>query len=153
MEDICGNVLLDACFLIEANSKPEVFGEFIAEQKREGKSLLSIFPVKAEFVRTKSPENFKIKSEYYDKVVEVTLGMDNVIQEYVLEYIKEYGNDIEGVSLTDLYLAATLKKYKKNLCLLTANHKDFPVRLFKRLSIKNFEVGNYVKTYAFYRAK
>ena len=100
MEDISGNVLLDACFLIEANSKPEVFGKFIAGLREADKSLLSIYPVKAEFVRTKSAENMKIKSDYYDKVVEVTLDTDNTIQELLFDCIKEYGNDIDGVSLT-----------------------------------------------------
>ncbi len=78
--------------------------------------------------------------------------MDSNVEKLLFDLIDEYGGDLDGVSVTDLYLAASLKRYK-NLYLLTRNHLDFPERIFSRELLYNFELPKNVYTYSFYRYK
>lgn len=146
------SVLLDACFLIDANSKPKLFGEFISELKSRDVTFVAIDFVKTEFVRTKSRTDLKTKLDYFGRVIDAILPIDNATESLVLGVIGDYREYLTGVSSVDLYLAATLKRYR-SLYLLTGNHRDFPTLVFDRFFPINFELSNAIKTYAFYRYK
>jgi hypothetical protein len=147
-----GTVLVDTCFLLDANSKPKVYGDFIGELRGNGVTVVSLELVRVEFVRTKKTEDFKKKLAYFNGLVESILPVDVELERLILDLIVEYGEDLDGVSVIDLYLAAALKRYK-NLFLLTSNHRDFPGHVFTRCSVFNFELPKAVQTYAFYRYK
>lgn len=146
------SVLLDACFLLDSNSKPSTFGEFVKELNDLNVSIVAIDFVKTEFVRTQSKRDYLAKLEYFNKVVEAVLPVDKTTESLIPGLINEYGKYLTGVSSVDLYLAATLKRYR-GLYLFTANHRDFPLTVFDRFYPVNFQLTNAIKTYAFYRYK
>ncbi len=146
------SILVDACFFLDANSQPRLFGEFILKLKNIDVSFVAIDFAKTEFVRTKSKTDLQAKLDYFGKVVDAILPVDKVTESLMPGLIEEYGDDLDGVSTVDLYLGATIKRYKK-LWLLTCNHKDFPTSVFVRHLPVNFELPKAVKTYAFYQYK
>lgn len=149
---IGSSVLLDACFLIDANSKPKLFGEFISSLKKQEVSFVAIDYVRTEFIRTKSKSELHTKINYFKQIVDAILPVDRTTELLISGVIEEYGDYLTGTSAVDLYLAATLKRYG-SLYLLTGNHKDFPTTVFDRFSPVNFPLANAIKTYAFYRYK
>lgn len=146
------SILLDANFLIDANSKPKLFGELIFDLKSRDVTFVAIDFVKTEFVRTKSKIDLVTKLDYFSRVVDAILPIDRSTESLIPGVIEDYGDYLTGVSSVDLYLAATLKRYR-SLYLLTGNHKDFPTVIFDRFCPVNFELTNAIKTYAFYQYK
>lgn len=146
------SILLDACFLLDSFSNARKFAEFVYWVRKKEVPLVSIDLVKIEFVRSKSLRNLDAKLEYYNKIIEITLTPDKSVQDLMLGIIEEYGQNLDGVSVADLYLAVMIKKYTK-LYLFTNNHKDFPTSVFEREGIVNFEYSKGIKSYALYRYK
>lgn len=145
-------ILLDACFFLDANSQPKRFRSFTSVLREQGNSLLALDLVRTEFVRTKSKTDLEKKLTYFGEIVDTILPVDQEVQRIVIDLIEDYGRDLDGVSTVDLYLAASLKRYK-GLYLLTSNHRDFPTSIFFRSNIVHFELPKTVKVYAFYQYK
>jgi hypothetical protein len=141
-------VLVDACFFIDAYSKPEEFADFIHSLKAADVSLVSLVSVKIEFIRSKTRDVVQRKKAYYEQIIEMTLPTRDV-DALVPEIVDEYRQSTEGVSVTDFYLAACLKKYRR-LLLLTRNHVDFPTKIFARSYIFPIETERDIRTYALY---
>jgi predicted nucleic acid-binding protein len=57
---------------------------------------------------------------------------------------------INNPSFIDCCIAAYLKKYAKNLFLITSNHKDFPIFLFDRIFIYTLDTEKDIFTIGFY---
>lgn len=146
------SILLDTSFLLDARANLVEYANFIDSLKGNGNAFLGIDLVKVEFVRSSDSSSLEMKKKYYEGLIETDLPIDIMTRDYVIELMGEYGNDLQGVSVVDLYLAACTKRYE-GLFLLTANHKDFPIKVFDRKVIVNFGRNKDIRTYAFYRYK
>lgn len=145
-------ILLDTNFFIDAFSKPKDFGELISSLKSSNVVLVCSGIVKFEFTRSKNFDVFQKKIKYFDNLVENLLPIDRKTEELIFEVMSEYQDAIIGVSVTDVILAAFLKRYRK-LRLLTRDHGDFPTSVFKREEIFNIQSTRDIKTYAVYSYK
>ncbi len=147
------SILIGTCFLLDANSQPNRFGRLITKLKYNNCDFVTLYPVRTEFVRTKSLKDLKAKIAYYEEIMDSTLTVDKTTEDLIDGVIEEYGKDLPGVSAIDLYLAATLKRYKHGLYLLTSNHRDFPTSIFTRIHIEIIEEAKTIKSFAFYQYK
>src|SRR3990172_8649951 len=144
--------LLDTNFFIDSYSRIEDFEGLVTEFKSNNIVLTSINLVKYEFIRSKTIDVVKKKEKYFNEIVSVVLPFDNQAEQYIVGIIEQYRQFMEGVSLTDLLLAACLKRYH-GLYLLTRDHHDFPTTIFDRIHIFNIESAIDIKTYGVYTYK
>lgn len=144
-------IVLDTNFLIDFFSKQDAYIP-ILEKIRVDNTLVSIEPVRCEFIRSKTKDVVKLKSAFFWTIIETLLPLDKDVYSLVQPTIEQYGADIEKVSLTDIYLACVIQRYTK-VYLLTRNHQDFPTKLFIRSYIFSVEFSKDVKTYALYQYK
>ena len=143
-------IVLDTNFLIDLFSHQESYA-VIFQQIRDGENtIVSIHQVRTEFIRSKTKDVVRSKSKLFNKLVESLIPIDKQICELVQPTIETYGQDIEGVSLTDIYLACVIQRYSQ-VYLLTRDHHDFPTRLFDRAHIFHIELNKEIKTYALYQ--
>ena len=108
--------------------------------------------MKYEFVRSKTIDVVRRKERYFGKLVGLILPLDAQTEGYIIGIIEEYKQYMERLPLTDLILAAYLKRYR-SLYLLTRDHLDFPTTVFDRIHIFNVESVRDIKTYAVYAYK
>lgn len=144
-------LLLDTNFFLDAyqKQKREEFGAFIDSLRTDQIALVSIAPVRFEFIRSRTRDVLEQKSRYFDRIVESVLPIDKTTQDLILGLMIEYREWLEGVPITDLFLGACLKRYH-GLGLLTRDHKDFPTTIFTRGEIFHFPSERDIKTYAIY---
>ncbi len=57
---------------------------------------------------------------------------------------------LDGISAIDCILAAYLQQHPKSLYLATFNNRDFPLNLFDRHHMLNFEIKNEIKVLGIY---
>ena len=145
-----GWILLDTNFLIDFYSKQELYIPVFEKLRSNDNSIVSLDFVRTEFIRSKTKEVVRAKSEFFRRVVENLLPLDSETQMLVQATIESYGLDIDGVDLTDIYLACVVQRYE-SVYLLSRNHKDFPSKLFLRTCIFNVELDKDIKTYALYQ--
>ncbi len=145
-------LILDTCFLIDFYSKQDSYTGLIEEIKGSDNTIVSIEFVRAEFIRSKTKDVVRAKSDFFAKLVKDLLPMDKEVHSLVQSTIEAYSGDMDRVSLTDLYLACTIQRYSK-VYLLTRNHQDFPLKLFTRSHIFHIESDKDIKTYALYQYK
>ncbi|TSC83513.1 MAG: hypothetical protein G01um101416_1225 [Microgenomates group bacterium Gr01-1014_16] len=131
-----GWVLVDTNFLIDFFSKKQFYSEFLKSASKSSISIVSIEPVRVEFIRSKNKDVVRQKSDFFIKVVEALLPLDQEV--------------FSLVQPTDIFLACAIQRYSQ-VYLLTRNHQDFPTKLFKRSNIFNIETEKDVKTYALYQ--
>lgn len=141
--------LVDTNFFIDSFSDRVLFRDFIVSLKNAEIVLVSISFVCLEFVRSKTIDVVKRKNDHYSEIVEFELPYDKKLEVLAMEMIKEYKQYMEGLPLTDLIIAAYLKRYSK-LYLLTRDHRDFPTTVFDRLHIFPIQSIRDVKTYGVY---
>lgn len=144
--------LLDTNFFIDSFSNPEVFKDIIFSFKDANIELASISFVKYEFIRSKTIDVVRRKESYFDELVGVVLPFDLPTESQVISIIEQYKQYMEGIPLTDLMLAACLKRYQ-GLYLLTRDHHDFPTTIFDRIHVFNIESIRDIKTYGVYTYK
>ncbi len=146
------SILFDTCIFIDVFGHDNKYTNFFAALNKIEATIVSINPVKCEFIRSKTKEVIQEKSHYFDKTIESILPFDKDIESLVQPTIEEYGVDSDGLDVADIYLACFLKKYR-GLYLLTKNHHHFPERIFSRSNIFNIELAKEIRTYAFYQYK
>lgn len=145
-------ILIDTNFLIDFYSKQTNYVKIIEEFRHANCTLISTDFVKTEFIRSKTKEVLNAKTEFFDKLIESTLPIDQEVIKLIKPTLEKYGQDCDHLSLTDIYLAVFIQRYSK-VYLLTRNHADFPTRLFSRKYIFNIESEKDVKAYALYQYK
>lgn len=145
-------LLIDTCFLIDSYAYPDVFEEFLTELKTSSCYLLAIPIIRTEFIRSENRNLFIKKKKYFDQIIDTILPIRSEFTDLADELMLLYGNSLKGVSIADLYLGCVLK-HQSSLKLLTRNHKDFPLGVFERSDIRDFELPNRILTYASYRIK
>ena len=105
--------LLDANFFIDAYSKTEDFKELVSSLKKARIEFVSTSFVKYEFTRSKTIDVVRRKEKYFDKLVGVILPLDKEVEKHVIGIIEEYKQYMERLPLTDLMLAAYLRRYHR----------------------------------------
>lgn len=144
-------ILLDTNFFIHAYSNRDAYAKFIKNLKDVGVAFVCVNFVKYEFIRSNTIDVVRQKEAYFKEIVDNILPYDPFIDELIIPTIEDYKENMQGLPLTDLIIAAYLKKYK-GLYLLTNDHSDFPTKIFKRKHVFNIEeFGN--RIYGIYTYK
>jgi predicted nucleic acid-binding protein len=131
-------LLLDTNFFIDAYRQQNQYGGFIKKLKNSGVAFVSPNFVKYEFIRSKTIDVVREKEKYFYGIIDNILPYGPEIDRLIVPTVEEYKQYMENLPLTDLILAAYLKKYK-GLYLLTRDHNDFPTTVFKREFVFNME--------------
>lgn len=145
-------VVLDTNFLIDFYSKQDRFANYFEILRKRNNTIVTIDLVKTEFIRAKSKDVVEAKVNFFNKIIEDLLPLDNETLKLVQPTIEKYGNDMDGMEIVDIYLACVIQRYS-TVYLLTRNHSDFPCRLFDRTHIFNIELDKEIRTYALYQYK
>jgi len=145
------HLLLDTNVFIDAFAHPKVFGDFFNELKSNDNVVVTLESVKIEFLTGSSNiEKYTQREEYMDKIIDAYLPITPDTLTKAFQLITELGIDGSSISVTDYQLGSCLKKYKKNICLITKNTSDFPQRVFSVLGVVNFPFNKGIQTYGFY---
>ena len=144
-------LLLDTCVFYDAYKYGEVFTTFFDSLKKERCVLLTIFPVVVEFSRNSDTiKEYKSRREFIKTIVGVVLPIERTLIKDVEELVLAYRNHGKHTSLTDFFLAGTLKRYR-GLFLMTRNNKDFPIEIFDRRGIICNDAGQEPQFYGIYK--
>ena len=129
-------IVLDTNFLIDFYSKEDRFAIYFDKLRSKNNTIVTIDLVKTEFIRTKNKDVLEKKVNFFNKVVEDLLPLDQETLKLIQPTMEKYGNDMDGMEIVDIYLACVIQRYS-TVYLLTKNHSDFPCRLFDRTYIFN----------------
>jgi hypothetical protein len=78
------------------------------------------------------------KREFIGSIIDAELPITpDLVVDHLFEVIKMYGENGRDVSIVDFMLAASAKKYTRDLYVMTKNPKDFPGSIF---SLRNYMV-------------
>lgn len=145
------HILLDTSVFIDAFLNPAQFGELFNNLKIQGATLVSLDAVKIEFLKgAPNAEKYNQKEEFFDQIIEVCLPTTNETFVNLYKLIQMYKEDGKSLSVTDLFLGATLMQYKGSLFLLTKNTTDFPTNIFNLESYINISYTKGLHTYGVY---
>lgn len=145
------HILLDTSVFIDSFLHPVEFGEFFNSLKVQGATLVSLDAVKIEFLKgAPNAEKYKQKDEFFSQIIDSCLPIisDTLLNLYGL--VQKYGEGGKSLSITDLFLGATLMQYKGSLFLLTKNTTDFPTNIFNLKSYINISYTKGLHTYGVY---
>lgn len=149
------HILLDTNIFIDAFSYPTEFASFFDKLKGNGcnATLVTLDVVLLEFLKGSTMELKMIeKKEFINNIVEAYLPITSEYVSLVEDLLKVYKIEGKDLSITDLFLGATLYKYKHNICLFTRDLSDFPANIFKRISFFNLLKRRTIQTYGVYCA-
>ena len=144
------DLLVDTNFFIDSFSTPENFVKFISTLKQNGVEIVSTPFTKYEFLKSRTIDVVRRKEKFFHELVGTILEFDINTEKQMIELIEEYKQYMEVVSVADLILGCLLKRYKRNLYLLTRDHKDFPTTIFERRHVFNIDGIRDIKTYGVY---
>lgn len=148
-------ILFDTNILIEASKHFDSF-EALLILLRESKCDVCYIPlIEFEFTRDAVTTELHVERErFLEKIKGVKLPMHSELFDDALAIARVYAHmriPPKQISLVDCCIAAYMKKYEKNLFLVTKNHRDFPIEVFNRIFIYPIEVGSDVSTAAIYQ--
>lgn len=145
------HILLDTSAFIDAFLNPVRFGEFFNNLRTQETTLVSLDVVKTEFLKgAPTVEKYNQKKEFFDQIIEACLPTTNETFVNLYKLIQMYKENGKSLSVTDLFLGATLMQYKRNLFLLTKNTTDFPTNIFTLESYINISYTKGLHTYGVY---
>lgn len=131
------HLLLDTSVFIDGFAHPSEFARFFNQLRDNNTILVTVSAVLNEFLKGSTTEvKFKEKKQFVKSIVETILPDVN-LQTDIEALIKKYGIESKDLSMTDLYLGATLVEYGNNICLLTRDLTDFPTNIFQRITFLN----------------
>lgn len=148
-------LLLDTNVLIEQSLHPQHPFWLDFERKRIQLNCQAIAVPEVQFElfrRVRSKKDEETLSSFLDEVRVLRIALPNpeawqrateIGQLYALA-------KLEGIGPIDCILASYLQYYAQNLYLATFNNRDFPVTLFDRHNILNFEIKNEIKALGIY---
>ena len=147
-------LLLDTSVFIDAFNHPSEFTEFLNDLRIQEVTLLTIDLVKIEFLKgAPDDDRYKEKEALIDKIVDEILIPTPDITTNVYSLLKKYRLDGKAASITDLHLGAYLKKFASSLYLLTRNPSDFPLNVFKLMSVVNVSYMKGIHAYGVFQYK
>lgn len=148
-------VVFDTNILIESTLHMDAFKDLLSFLDNNNCNTVHFELTKFEFTRNAYKEKERQEKEnFFDKLNSSPMPFSDQIMKDALEISRIYAHQKvqKGqISLVDCCIAAYLKQYEDKLFLLTANHKDFPISLFDRISIYPIDKGNDVLAPAFYK--
>ncbi len=147
-------VLLDTNVLIESFQTPEPFKELFQFLDDSSCSLHYNPFIEFEFLRTAYQEEYKKRILDYLAILGCTClpiaGEKKLFQDAIDIAHFYTARKLPEPELADCCIAAQLKRYGKNLFLLTRNHKHFSTGIFDRIGIWPIGLKHDVVTLAFY---
>ena len=145
------HILLDTSVFIDAFLNPVRFGEFFNNLRAQETTLVSLDVVKTEFLKgAPTVEKYNQKKEFFDQIADACLPITNETFINLYKLVQMYKEDGKSLSVTDLFLGATLMQYKGSLFLLTKNTTDFPTNIFNLESYINISYTKGLHTYGVY---
>ncbi len=148
------HLLLDTNVFIDTLLNPLPFADFFNSIKSKEVTLTTIDLVKIEFLKGASDfRKYKEKNELIEKIVDYIIPITPDIYKNAYELIKKYEMNGKALSETDLFLGATLMKFKKNIYLLTKNTTDFPLNIFELHSVVNTIYSKGIHSYGLYQTQ
>lgn len=144
------SILLDTDIIVDSYQFPNEFDEVWKMLQNRNCTVLTLSANEVEFLQgSKSLTLLSAKRDFLDKIVDAVIQIDRPTQEHCYEILSAYSPELKPGS-TDLYVAASLARYKGNISLLSSNAKHFPNSIFNRTQFFQLESMNEVKTYALY---
>jgi predicted nucleic acid-binding protein len=118
--------------------------------------------VRFEYIRgAESPEEIKVLKIFLMILFKLTTADVDQLQFPVNQETINTATDIANIYSSrlknlnapaiDCFLASQMKKYHKNLFLVTSDHKDFPSLLFDRIGIDTVDTGTDIINICFYK--
>ncbi len=146
------HILLDTNIFIDASSRPKIYGEFFNTLRSHDITLATIDLVQLEFLKGSSNRTkYDEKKIYLNDTIDVILPTQSEEYKNAYELLLEFGIDGKAVSNTDLMLASLLKRFGKNIFLLTRDTTDFIERMFNLQYIINCPHPKGIFTYGIYQ--
>lgn len=126
------HLLIDTNFLIDAINYPKAFNNVILELQSIDSAFVSNKAVQYEFVKgSRSLEEYKKFTEFYDNIIQFSLKIDLNIEENVFNLSKILLKRARYLSYVDITLLSTLMKYcESGLYLLSKDRSDIVTSLF-----------------------
>lgn len=151
------HVLLDTCFIVKAHqyADTEFFdGLFSLLQGNDCTPVINEF-IRFEFLRgCQTKAQIKAKTDFLDALSGgVVMPIDKEVLEGAIDISNIYSNkkvDSKQISRVDCYLSSYLKKYSKNLIMVTLNHADFPLIVHDRFYVYTIDTKKEVLNIGFY---
>ena len=146
------HLLLDANVFRDAGAKPTDFRVFFNNLKKAEVTLTTIDFVKYELLTGSANETKYIAKEaLINDIIDVYLPIIPQTFQLVYEVIKSYGIDGSSLSITALFLGATLMQYKENIYLMTSDTTDFIQSIFDLSFVINVPYTKGIFTYGIYQ--
>lgn len=136
------SLLLDSNFLLNTLHSPDEYYPLYESLKSNNIKIVTSEAIKIEiFKGTSSKKEFNRKKDFVNSVVENVLPIhEKEIVSYSAWMTVAYGKAGSRVSVGDLLIAGTLKKYSNDLVMLSADVADFPRTLFNWEGVVNVEI-------------
>lgn len=143
------HLLLDTSFFIDVAKYAIKFQEIIDQLKSDGNTLVTIEPVRAEFLLGSEEKNRITKNEMLEDIIDLILPITpDVINKQLNNLVNAYGPKGRGIGMCDLLIGATLQKYSNDLFLVTKNPKDFPKPTTQLITYFLLDLNQGLHTYA-----
>lgn len=153
------HVLLDTCFIAKAYqySDTEYFDNLFNIFKEYACVPITNEYIRFEFLRgCRTRDQIESKKSFIEQLSGASLPNTPDILEEAASISNVYSNKgvpTDGIGPIDCYLSSFLKKYNRDLVLVTLNHKDFPLLLHKRFHIHSIDTDKEILTIGFYSFK
>ncbi|KKQ91534.1 MAG: hypothetical protein UU16_C0046G0010 [Candidatus Woesebacteria bacterium GW2011_GWA2_40_7] len=146
------HLLLDTNVFRDFAAKPSVFTKFFNELKEADVTIATIDLVKYEILKGSASETkYQEKSKLIADIIDSTITPIPRTFEIIYELIQEYGIDGASLNVTDLFLGAILKQYKRNIFLMTRDTTDFIQSVFDLTGVVNVPLNKGIFTYGVYQ--
>jgi len=139
-----GHALLDTNIFIGTYESPSAFKPLYDLLTEQNCAPTHFSFIEFEFLRSvKKDRNRTARKALLQKIQPTELPVQSSeLYGDALRIASYYSeNNHQGAELADCYIAALMKKYHRNLFLITMNHRDFPPILFEPLAILTLEAG------------
>lgn len=146
-------ILLDTSILINITLKKQSYLELFLLMDQQNCSYFTIDLCAYELYKgSETQEAFNQKKEIFEKL-DISINPCNLYKTEFNDILAIYRKSGQDVSITDMFLAAALKKYVQNerVFLLTEDIGHFWGQFFTREVIVNIETNKHIKPLAFCR--
>lgn len=147
-------LLFDTGIIIRAFEHFEVFEEFFGFLKQNNCTPVFFSLIEFEFIRGVNTQfNRKKREEFLEFLAmeQMEFKADEAKSDLIAIANAYSLRRHSSASVVDCCIASFLKKYSKNLFLITLNHKDFPTFLFDRFFIYPVDTDKEVFPIGFYQ--
>lgn len=147
------HIFLDTNVFIDAYDKARNFSDLFNQLKNKNNTLLTINSVLLKFLRgSRSNQEYNKKKEFIHQIIDSVFTITKDAEDLALQLSLIYQSPGNSTSVTDFYLAAVLGKYVEDrVCVMTKNHKDFPLALLDRIEKVLIENERDIQVFAFYK--